>query len=87
MAEEAKLSLHLGSDPTLAVLRVGGEELTAAKRRALRFQSADEFLRALDAAALTPVIPQEGLDLELAPAVPEVDLELDATVVVQPIPR
>lgn len=41
MAEEAKLSLHLGSDPTLAVLRVGGEELTAAKRRALR-QSLDD---------------------------------------------
>ncbi len=58
-----------------------------AKRRALRFQSADEFLRALDAAALTPVTPPQGLDLELAPAVREVDLDLDATVVVQPAPR
>lgn len=41
MADNTKLSLHLGSDPTLAVLRVGGEELTAVKRRALR-QSLDD---------------------------------------------
>jgi serine/threonine-protein kinase len=55
-----------------------------AKRRERRFQSASEFLRALDDASLTLPSGAAELDLELAPDTSVVDFDPDSTVVVKP---